>query len=158
MRRRHSAAGLERWVAADLASVCTLGPGGVGDDGKAWTWVSDLLAGTPLHRNGWRHQFLSIQGALLYRSGRFREAIDRINEGVAAGDGDVSLEDSAFLAMAYHASGNTAKGRAILFELQPVATEFSPEEYWNVQARVCLRLEAERMILDRPFPADAFAR
>jgi WD40 repeat protein/tetratricopeptide (TPR) repeat protein len=158
MRDRHAAAGLERWVGAELVSVCTLGPGGVGDDGKAWTWVSDLLAGAPPQRKGWRHQFLSLQGALLYRSGRFRDAIDRINDGIAAGDGDVSFEDIAFLAMAYHASGDTPRARAILSDLRTIASEFSPEEYWNVQARLGLRREAEHMSLDPPFPTYPFAR
>ena len=111
MRRRHPAAGLERWVAAELASVCTLGPDGVGEDNKAWTWLAGVLAGVPPDRKGWTHEFLA-RGALLYRSGRFREAIERINEGIAAGDGDVSFEDIAFLAMAYHQSGNAAKARA----------------------------------------------
>jgi WD40 repeat protein/tetratricopeptide (TPR) repeat protein len=158
MRRCHPSAGLERWVAAELAAVCTLGPGGIGDDGKAWTWVSELLAGAPPERRGWRHEFLRIQGGLCYRCGRFREAIDRINEGIAAGDGDVSVEDIAFLAMAYHALGDTTKARAILSEPQPIASEISTMEYWNSQARLVLRREAQRMILDATFPSNPFAR
>ena len=59
MRRRHPAAGLERWVAAELASVCTLGPDGVGDDNKAWTWLAGVLAGVPPDRKGWTHEFLT---------------------------------------------------------------------------------------------------
>jgi hypothetical protein len=120
--------------------------------------LAGALAGVPPDRKGWKHEFLSAQGELLYRLGRFREAIDRIEEGIAAGDGDVRFEETAFLAMAYHESGNAGKARAILFEQQLVASEFAPEEYWKVRARVLLRREVERMILDRPFPADAFAR
>ena len=53
-------------------------------------------------------------GGLLYRSGRFCEAIDRINEGIAADDGEISPDDTAWLAMAYHESGDHAEACSML--------------------------------------------
>ena len=41
--------------------------------------------------------------------------------GIAAGDGDSSFEDTAFLAMAYHEAGNAANSPAILFEQEFIA-------------------------------------
>ena len=99
-----------------LANVCILGPGGVGDDGKAQTWAEDLMASLSSERAELKHTALNLLGIILYRSGRFRAAIDRINEGIAVENGEISLDDAAVLAMAYHESGDQAKAGEMLAE------------------------------------------
>ncbi len=51
---------------------------------------------------------------MLYRLGRYREAIDRIQEGIALVGGEVTPEETVFLAMAHFQMGDTEKARALL--------------------------------------------
>ena len=157
LRSRHPAKLPERWVGLALANVCTLGPGGVGDEGKARTWAEDLLASLSSDRAELKHTALSLLGAILYRSGRFRAAIDRINEGIAAENGEISLEDAAVLAMAYHESGDHAKAGEMLARVKANLPIGPSSTFWDAEAIRLLRREAERLILDRPFPVDPFA-
>ncbi len=122
MRSRHPAAIPELFLRPQLASVCALAPGGLGDDGKARGWIESLIAELrPDHKL--RHAYLQISGSILYRSGRYREAIDRINEGIAAASGAPLLEDSlgpVFLAMAHYMAGDHKTARELLAR-QPAA-------------------------------------
>ena len=142
-----------------LASVCALGPGGVGDDGKARDWMETLLAELrPDHKM--RHAYLKTLGSILYRSGRYREAIDRINEGIAAANGAPVLEDflaPIFLAMAYHKAGDQAKARELACQAARRPTRPSARGRQDSQILHLLRREAKRLILDPDFPADPFA-
>jgi len=158
MRSRHPAEVPERWVGTALVNVCILGPGGVGDDGKARSWAENLLVALSPDRKELRHAALSMLGGILYRSGRFRAATDRIHEGIATENGEFSFEDAALLAMAYHECGDHAKSREMLAKVRADEPARPASEFWDAQARRLLRREAEQLIFDRPFPADPFAR
>ncbi len=95
-------------------------------------------------------------GGLL--AGRFRTVIELVNEGIAAQNGDISLADAAALAMAYHESGDHAKAVAMLAKLADDLLTGPASSFWDAEANRLLRLEVVRLILDRPFPVDAFAR
>ena len=114
LRDRHPAEWPECWVRAELARVCTVGPGGVGQEGKAQRWAEDTLLRLSSDRAERKHFALGLLGAILYRSGRSPAAIDRINEGVAAEDGEIGPDEASVLAMAYEASGDRAKAVEIL--------------------------------------------
>jgi hypothetical protein len=101
---------------------------------------------------------LRIVGAVLYRSGRYREAIVRINEAIAGGGGDVQPEDALFLALAHFRAGEPAQARALLAGPWSDAPDGpSAEDWWAARGRRLLRREAMRLILDPSFPVDPFA-
>lgn len=111
-----------------------------------------------LYRRALRRSFILRFGEVLFRSGRYPEAIERIEEGIAVGGGIAESDDLAFLAMARFQAGDRVKARTILAE--PWAdglTGPSSEAWWAERASRLLRREAERLILDPPFPADPFA-
>ncbi len=158
LRSRHPAKVPEPWVRSALANVCTLGPGGLGEDDKVQTWADDFKASLSTGRAEWKHSALSLQGAILYRSGRFREAIDRFHEGIVAVNGETSFENAALLAMAYQETGNPAKADEWLAKATSKSLDGPDWTSWETQASRLLRREAERLILDRRFPVDPFAR
>jgi WD40 repeat protein len=159
MRGRHPAAIPEIFVRANLASVLTLGPGGIGDDGKGLAWIENLPAAAPPTRKDIKRGFQQVSGALLFRAGRSAEAIGRIREAIETGDGKASFDEAVLLAMLASQAGEGAQARAMLDRLGDVGPDGpSSDAWWSVQARRLLRREAIRMILDPGFPADPFAR
>jgi tetratricopeptide (TPR) repeat protein len=157
LRSRYPAAVPDAWVRYYLASACVLGDGGVGDDGKAVRWAEDLLAALPPGRKELRHAGLHIVGGLLYRSGRYRDAIDRLNEGIAAQDGAAFSEDFLYLALAYHRLNDSARARSFLAAVPPDDPITVRDRYWDCRALPLLVREAARVILDPDMPADPFA-
>ena len=100
----------DRYSGEFLANLLSLGPGGVGDDGKALGWIEPLTASIDPADRPFKAQWLRSLGTVLYRLGRYREAIDRIQEGIALGR-DVPPEEPIFLAMAHFRLGETDKAR-----------------------------------------------
>jgi tetratricopeptide (TPR) repeat protein len=159
LRGRHAAAIGDIAVRANLASVLTLGPGGVGDDGKGLAWIEDLPAAVPPTRKDIKRGFQQLSGAVLFRSGRPTAAIERTREAIATGDGRPSFDESVILALATFRAGDRAQARALLSRLGDEGpTGPSSEDWWNARARRLIRREAERLILDGDFPTDPFAR
>jgi tetratricopeptide (TPR) repeat protein len=158
LRGRHPAEIPEPYVRATLANVLTLGPGGVGDDGKGLAWIEPLPAAVgPAHKEI-RRSFLQVLGAVLLRAGRPAEAIERTREAIAIGDGRPSFDETVFLAMATSRAGDRVQARALLSRLGDVGPDGpSSEDWWNARARRLLRREAERLILDGDFSDDPFA-
>jgi WD40 repeat protein len=148
----------ERWVAKALVEVCTFGPRGVGDDGKAVAWAEFVHSSLTTDRVDLRHVVGSLLGAALYRSGRFRDAVDRIHLGIAEAAGQISFLDATVLALAYHACGDDAQARRMLARQGMDETSQYVDDYWDVEARNLLRREARQLILDPPFPASPFAK
>ena len=117
LRDRHPAAISDVFVASSLASVLVLGPGGVGNDGKGLSWVEPLPAAVDASQKALKREFLRVQGAVLFRAGRYREAIARVNEAIALGEGQVLPEEALFLALAHLQTGDAAKARAYCHDL-----------------------------------------
>jgi tetratricopeptide (TPR) repeat protein len=109
-------------------------------------------------REDQKRSALNTLGAALYRAGRFREAIDRLEEGVRLGRRPAEPLDWPFLAMAQHRLGHRDEARRWLDRLRNRQASPSPARFWDeVEIRV-LRSEAEAVILHDPvFPADPFA-
>ena len=158
LRDRHPAVFDERHACENLADRP--------QSGTRWRWrrrqgpgLDRALGGD--HRSGRQGVQASVPaflGAVLYRLGRYREAIDRIQEGIALGSGEVPPEEAVFLAMAHFRIGDTEKARALLagpWDDEP--DRRSVEEWWDDRPLRLLRREAARLILDRDFPADPFA-
>jgi tetratricopeptide (TPR) repeat protein len=98
-------------AANDVAMVCALAPGAVADWDAPLKLVRQALAGlersTPADetRQQLRHACLNTEGAILYRAGRYREAIERLTEAVAVGGHEGTVEDWILLALAHHGLG-----------------------------------------------------
>src|SRR5262249_51325641 len=89
-----------------LARVCALGPDAVHGHAPPPRLAETAVAKVP---EGERRNALNTLGALLYRAGRFREAIKRLREAVEAGNGQEVVEDWIFLALAHHRLGERAE-------------------------------------------------
>jgi tetratricopeptide (TPR) repeat protein len=159
MRGRHPTDVPEILVRASLASVLTLAPGGLGEDGKGVAWTKSLpTADVPTGKESWRRSFSQMLGAVLFRAGRSAEAIEWTREGIAMGGGPAAFDEVVFLAMASSRVGDHARARALLNGLGDGGPDGpSSDHWWAAQARRLLRREAVRLILDRDFPADPFA-
>jgi WD40 repeat protein/tetratricopeptide (TPR) repeat protein len=159
MRARLPAQIFEGRVAASLADLATLGPGGLGDGGKVLGWIAPLPASVAPAQKQAKRAFLQILGAVHYRAGRYPEAIARLEESIAVAEGAVAPEAAVFLAMAHFRMGDHAKARALLaipWRDEPGGP--SAEDWWSWRGRRLLRREAERLVLDPSFPAEPFAR
>jgi hypothetical protein len=120
--------------------------------------MESLLADPKFTNKSLRNVAMNTFGAILYRTGYYREAIDRVNEAITVLDGMATVDDGLILAMAHHKAGDDAKAREWLGMLPPDAAEISSGgEFWFGEAFRLIWREAERMILDPIFPADPFA-
>ncbi len=158
LRDRHPAVLDDRHAGELLANILSLGPGGVGDDGKALGWIEPLAATIDPADGPYKGEWLRSLGTVLYRLRRYREAIDRIQEGINLGRGDVPPEEPVFLAMAHFRLGETDKARAMLarsWDDEPDRRSVEPS--WVSRPVRLLRREATRLILDPDFPANPFA-
>jgi WD40 repeat protein/serine/threonine protein kinase/tetratricopeptide (TPR) repeat protein len=103
------------------------------------------IPGTLTRRPG----LLNTLGAVLYRAGRYREAIDCLNEGITTRDGIGVSQDWVFLAMAYHKLGNSAEANRWLDLVLKAVKHYTPVAgslSWNFLELDILRQEAESMI------------
>jgi hypothetical protein len=135
------------------------GPGGVGDDGKVLGWIAPSVPPAESVHPSIKRALLQTLGAILYRTGRYRDAIVRTEESIAVGRGEAAPEDVMILAMAHCRAGDHAEARALL--ARPWRDEPdgpSAEAWWAARGRRLLRREAVRLILDPPFPADVIER
>jgi tetratricopeptide (TPR) repeat protein len=94
-----------------------------------------------------------IRGIVLYRAGRFEEAIQRLNESIVAQNGDGVFQDWLFLAMAHHRLGHADEARkwldkTIQWAEQADANKPGVEPLaWNLRLELQLfRREAETLI------------
>ena len=98
-------------AANTLAWVCAIGPDAVADYTKP---VASGELAVRLASPGSKYGVLNTLGAILYRAGRYREAITRLNEGIHASNGDGGIHDWIFLAMAHHRLDETIQARKFL--------------------------------------------
>jgi WD40 repeat protein/serine/threonine protein kinase/tetratricopeptide (TPR) repeat protein len=157
MLSKYSAVISDPGVKLTVAGICNLGTDAAGDDARVLAWIEPLPGALNPANKTARRSCLQTLGAILYRLGRYREAIERINEGVALGDGGMTREESAFLAMAQFRIGEREKARAILkAPLREEHDEPSSAKWWEARARHVLWREAVRLILEQAVPIDPF--
>jgi len=93
-----------------------------------------------------RHSYLGLLGAVLYRAGRYQDAVDRLHEGITAhGDGG-ELADWAFLAMAHHRLGQTADAHRRLEKMRTFQRHVGTGLNWDEVESDILRHEAEALV------------
>jgi WD40 repeat protein/tetratricopeptide (TPR) repeat protein len=143
LRSRYPAALSVRQAAQELAHVCTLGPGGLGDDDhKVLTWATGSFRQT---------------GAVHFRAGRYREAVTSIRQKIAEADEQAGPADAAFLAMALHGSGEKAAARATLRRSPRPRDPDTGMLNRQQQSSDQLTREAERILFGEPLPENVFA-
>ncbi len=93
-----------------------------------------------------RHSYLGLLGAVLYRAGRYQDAVDRLQEGITAhGDGG-ELADWAFLTMAHCRLGQTAVAHRWLEKLRTAQKNAGSGLNWDEVKSEILRREAEDLV------------
>jgi WD40 repeat protein/serine/threonine protein kinase/tetratricopeptide (TPR) repeat protein len=102
--------------------------------------------------------FLNTLGAVLYRAGRFDDAIRCLEEAIQSRSGASEPQDCAFLAMAHHRLGHRAEARRWIERLRDHQPSADPIRFWDELEIRVLRSEAEAVVLyDPSFPHDPFA-
>ena len=104
-----------------------------------------------------RAAVLNTLGAVLFRAGRFEEAIRALEEGIRLRKGGSIPEDWPFLAMAHYRLGHREEARRWIGMFRGNAPKFpGSASVYEIQLPL-LRSEAEATILyDPAFPADPF--
>jgi uncharacterized protein HemY len=123
-------------VANGIAWVCALGPDAVGNYARPLALAEWAVRTEP------GSDKLNTLGAVLYRAGRFREAVERLGASVRAGDG--RAEDWAFLAMAHARLGEEAEARQYLAKLRHSLPR--PGAIWDNLQRELLFQQAQAAV------------
>ncbi len=100
---------------------------------------------------------LNTLGAVLYRVGRFEDAIRRLEEAIKSRNGAEAPLAWPFLAMAHHRLGHREEARRWLDRFQGYEPSKDHNRFWTEMQIRMLRSEAEAVILYDPiFPANPF--
>jgi tetratricopeptide (TPR) repeat protein len=143
------------WNELAGAGFFALGPEGLDDYRVPIEWCEKLLSANPPPRPLFRHHFSNALGGLLLRAGRVDEAIVRLNEGLAAGEGELPA-DWVYLALAHARKGDLAGARRSLERIRAARPDPSAS-FWELQALALLQSEAESVLFDAEFPSDPFS-
>jgi WD40 repeat protein/tetratricopeptide (TPR) repeat protein len=122
------------------AWVCALGPDALSDYRQPLSLAEGALSRSA---PGDRPAVLNTLGALLYRAGRWQEAVARLREGVQAHQGQGSVQDWIFLAMSYHQLGETTLAHQFLARAKEGK---SGQHAWEALERELLLREAESLV------------
>jgi len=93
-----------------------------------------------------RHELLRTLGAALYRAGLTQEAIDRLNEAIAADKGRSVVQDWLFLALAHHHLGHAAEAAQALEKARTLQSKAETSDLWDKLEIELLRRETEAVI------------
>jgi eukaryotic-like serine/threonine-protein kinase len=147
MLERHSE--VETPEEADfIARTCAFGPDAT-DDLKSAVDLAEFAVGRCAPHD--RPDFLCTLGAILYRAGRFPDALARLEESVAAKQGRRAIRDRLFLAMAELRLGRVAESERTFDEATRRTDSEGAEDHpvsWpdRVEYEI-LRREAQSLIL-----------
>jgi WD40 repeat protein/serine/threonine protein kinase/Tfp pilus assembly protein PilF len=133
-------------VANSVAWLCVLGPDGVGDYARPIALAEFALSKAPLAA---KPGVLNTLGAILYRAGRFRDAISRLHEGMQIAKNQGGIHDWIFLAMAHQRLGETAEAQRYLEKVNQ-STPQKDGPLWSMLEIEVLRREAEALVKTDP--------
>jgi tetratricopeptide (TPR) repeat protein len=133
----------EPTVANNTVWLFCLGPGAVSDYTSLVTLAERAVKETRDEQQRLVH--LNTLGVILFRAGRYQEAIDRLNERVKAGEGTGAPVDWVFLAMAHHRLGNKEEAKRWLdrFRAQKLPDLRNSKDLWNDLEILLFAREAE---------------
>jgi len=142
--------------ANNVARSCALAPGSA-------AFHEDLVRLAEIAEQGlsgeeWKQDVLKTLGAVLYRAGRFEDAIRRLEEGIRFRKGESLPQDWAFLSMAHGRLGHHDEARRWLDRFRSYQPNADPNRFWEELEVRLLRTEADAVVVYDPiFPADPFA-
>ena len=141
-------------TANQVARACASGPEAATDPGVPVRLAEAAVQGAD---ESLKVDASSTLGAVLYRAGRYEEAIRRLGEGNRL-RGEEGLPSAwPFLAMAHHRLGYRDEARRWLDRLRSHQPRTIPDQFWDELELRLLRSEAEAVILYDPvFPGDPF--
>ena len=96
------------------AWTCAVGPAAVTDYEQPLAWAAQFLAKLSPEDDRGRQSALNTLAALLYRAGRYPEALDRSTAAIAAAKGGPEPLDWVLLAMIHQRLGHTAEAQSSL--------------------------------------------
>jgi tetratricopeptide (TPR) repeat protein len=141
------------FTADDLARSCALAPGSVASHEDLVRLAEIAVQG--LSGEEWKQDVLNSLGAVLYRAGRFEDAIRRLEEGIRFRKGESIPQDWAFLSMAHGRLGHHDEARRWLDRFRSYQPNADPNRFWEELEVRLLRTEAETVVVYDPiFPAD----
>jgi eukaryotic-like serine/threonine-protein kinase len=142
-------------AASEVAWACVLAPDAI-TDSEAPVRLAEAAIRDATGSD--KVSYLNTLGAALYRSGRFDEAIRRLEEGIRLQGGEGLPSAWAFLAMAHHRLGHRDQARRWLDRLRERQPSSGPDRFWDELEVRLLRSEAEAVIhYDPVFPTNPFA-
>ncbi len=129
-------------LANAVAWICAVGPDAVSDWSRPIALAElALKQATPQARP----DVLNTLGAILYRAGRYQEAVARLRESIQAKGGKGLPQDWVFLALAQHRLGETTEARQLLDKVKQ-AKVADPGAIWNNVEIELLRQEAQKLV------------
>jgi eukaryotic-like serine/threonine-protein kinase len=146
----------EPFRAYNLAQSCALARGSA-------AFHEDLVKLAEIAEQGlsgkeWKQYVLNTLGVVLYRAGRFKDAIRRLEEGIRFRKGESLPQDWAFLSMAHGRLGHHDEARRWLDRFRSYQPNADPNAFWAELEIRLLRSEADAVVVYDPiFPADPFA-
>jgi tetratricopeptide (TPR) repeat protein len=124
------------------ARAATLGPNATDDWTRALAWTDHALArlaeiekARPALKELIRreqHRFLSARGAVLYRAGRFEEAVKVLREAMNLHPDVNEFNDWLFLALAEHRLGHTEAAKEAAVKARAAERRAKAGPVWNV--------------------------
>jgi tetratricopeptide (TPR) repeat protein len=128
-------------VAYDAAMVFTVGPNATNDWTKPLAWIDHALArllafekANPHRKEGLRrewHLFLSARGALLFRAGRFEEAVKALGEALTYHSEGGDFPNWLFLALAEHRLGHAGAAGKAAAKARAAQARSKPGAVWD---------------------------
>jgi WD40 repeat protein/serine/threonine protein kinase/tetratricopeptide (TPR) repeat protein len=129
--------------ANQAAWLCALAPGAVDNYTAAIKLAETAVAGAPPEI---RAGYLNTLGAVLYRAGRYREAIDRLREGMKLSHSGPSGEDWVFLGLAHLSLGETDEAKRCLEKFRSTPSSPGGDPFWQRIEYDLLREQLESAI------------
>jgi WD40 repeat protein/serine/threonine protein kinase/tetratricopeptide (TPR) repeat protein len=137
-------------AANSVAWACAMGPEGLGDYQRPIELAERAVSKVPQES---RHGVLNTLGAILYRAGRYQDAVQRLQEGIQISKSDGSVHDWYFLAMAYHRLGDADLARKYLTQATARPLPLTPFSWDNLELDL-LRREAVALIGEAKLPLE----
>jgi WD40 repeat protein len=126
-----------------VAWTCALGPGAVEDYGPVVALAEKAVAAA---RGEAKPLMLNTLGAVLYRAGRYKDALARLNEAVAARGGKGVVQDFLFLALVQHRLGKADEAQKQLAQALAARPERGDDKFWENAEVDLLRREARTLV------------
>lgn len=127
--------------ANNAAAAFTLGPNGTDDWTKPLAWMDhalDRLAALETANPGMkdvhlrmRHTYLNTRGALLFRAGRFEDAVKTLREGMRPHPDGGEFHDWLFLALAEHRLGHADAAKEAASKTRALQAKLNPRAVWD---------------------------